>query len=193
MLSGLRVRLTVGLVALVAVGAALLWLDHGTDVAENPAYDAIVAAHSRALAARRDSTREEVATADSAVTRTLVRYHTIRDTLNIHDTAQVKVFVKVAAGLADSVQTLQRTIADDRRATNDLLADKDIQIARAKLQPPRLTVSVSGLYDPLAQIPAASLDGEFRITANVSAVARVEQRFAPGEKPRVYVGGRVKV
>lgn len=83
--------------------------------ADNPAYDALAAAHSRKMAADAVALGEaQVALRAAAdhVHRDVVRYSQIRDTLNIHDTLQVIVFRERADSLkrscADAVESCDR-------------------------------------------------------------------------------------
>lgn len=93
-----RLALYCGLVFAGLVLAALV-LRPAPASLDNPAYDALVRAHSRKLAAQAvalDSARVALTEQQTTVTRTVTKYRAIRDTLNIHDTVQVKVFVAQA-------------------------------------------------------------------------------------------------
>lgn len=116
----------------------------------------------------------------------------IRDTLLVHltDTLEVKRFIaKTDTVLA--ADSLALRAADVALAAKDsALATQGRELAIA-LRPhiaPRLQISASALYDPIAAIPVASTSGSLRIIGTLSLTARAEQRFAPGEKPRGYLG-----
>lgn len=202
MSTGLRVRLALAGFLCLAVGASC-FLTRGTD--EREACDAACIALGRAT----KHAREDRDTARAVAVALEHRYATKREQASAAVAAVSKATTckdsNSALVVAVAKQDTALTTADSAMRAHDaertaddalvfaLTNERDAWRARALVQPPRLAVYVAGLYDPLAQIPAASLDGEFRITANLSAIARVEQRFAPGERPRVYVGGRVKV
>lgn len=107
------------------------------------------------------------------------------------------VAVQQQGDVLTNADTMLAAFQREREASDRLLyateLERDTYKARLAVKPPRVALYVSGLYDPLAGVPAASLDGEVRITERLSVVGRVEQRVMVGEKPRVYVGGRVKV
>lgn len=109
---------------------------------------------------------------------------------DIHDSA------KVVRAIADADATIAAkdtalALADTALVTAKAVTDsvrKELALALRPHYPPRLSGSASGLYDPLAQVPAASLGVNLRVIGRVSLTARADQRFAPGEKPRGYVG-----
>jgi hypothetical protein len=79
-----------------------------------------------------------------------------------------------------------RALAGDR-----LVASVRAELAIAERPPPRLSFAAEALYDPIAQTPAAALEVSARLAGPVSLVARAEQRFATGQRPRGYLGARV--
>lgn len=145
---------------------------------------AVAVAAEKSYAPKRESAKQAVAAIASAPTP--------RDSIAALVTAVAKQDTALVA--ADSVvATHKEERAADDRLARQLEIERDMWKARANLRPPRFGASVSGLYDLLAQIPAASVDAEFRLLGNVSVIARAEQRFAPGAKPRLYVGGKVRL
>jgi hypothetical protein len=67
----------------------------------------------------------------------------------------------------------------------------ELHDAWKKARPPRVTAEASVLYEPIAQIPVARLGAGVRLFSDVRLMAEGEQRFVPGEAPRVRVGVRI--
>lgn len=104
--------------------------------AENPAYDALVAALNRKMAGDSvalDSARVALATAHASVTRTVTRYQALRDTLNIHDTLQVIVFRDRADSLKRSCTQLDNSCERLRVRADSVIADVTLDRNRWKL------------------------------------------------------------
>lgn len=189
---GLLVTGCVGLVGVHALGV-VRWPD-GSD----PYAAALIRAHTRKMAADQDSlaaARARLAQAGGTVVRTITRYRTLRDTLNLHDTTQVKVFVDradaVAGSCTDFLSKCEQYRQHAETVIADLTLDRDAWKAKADAPDPRLHVGADALYDVLSSTPTAAADASVRVVRGFSLVVRGEQRFAPGERPRLYVGGRV--
>lgn len=111
------------------------------------------------------------------------------------DIASLPVFVRAAdnAIAADSVHQAAATkLQAESDSLIEALRDERDLWQKAKIfKPPRVTSSVAALYDPMAAVPLASAETSLRLTARLSMMARADQRFAPGERPRGYVGLRL--
>jgi hypothetical protein len=150
-----------------------------------------------------DDERLHVRASAETVTVTRTAYHHLRDTIMLYPVT-----------MADTVAAVKALPVIVRRADDALRADSVHQLAATKLQaesdslvealrderdllrtakvykPPRLTSSVDVLYDPLAQVPGASAGVAVRLFGAWSAIARADERFSTGEKPRGYLGAR---
>jgi hypothetical protein len=145
--------------------------------------------------------RLHVAATAETVTVTRTAYRNVRDTI-----------VLAPLTLADTVKDIRALPELVRTADNALAADSAHQAAATKLQSesdslveaqrseldlwrkakvitlPRVTRSVAALYDAIAATPMASAQISVRTIGTVDLVARADQRFGVGEKPRLYVG-----
>ena len=104
---------------------------------ENPAYDAIVVALNRRIAADAvalDAARKALAEQQSAVRTSLVRYAVIRDTLVITDTASVKVFVAQADSVVRSCRQLSESCDQFRVRADSSLAGLSLDRDRWRLE-----------------------------------------------------------
>jgi hypothetical protein len=115
-------------------------------------------------------------------------YRRARAQLVITDTVQVRsTFLKADVALAKDSATLAS-------ATSLIAGHVELEgrlrdeLAIARRAPRRLSESAALLYDPLAQVPAIATQVQLRVAGGWSAIARAEQRFAPGERPRGYLG-----
>jgi hypothetical protein len=148
--------------------------------------------------------RLHVTASAETVTVTRTAYHQLRDTLVLYPVTP-----------ADTVKAVQALPVLVQRADDALRADSIHQVAATKLQaeidslvealrderdvlraaklyrPPRLTRTAAALYDPIAQTSAVSAQLAVRVVGSVSLVARADQRFSVGEKPRAYLGASV--
>ena len=113
---------------LLVLGMGLLagvvrWRSGGP--AENPAYDALSKAHTRRMAADSvalDSARRELAKAQAKTLKAVASIKVLRDTLNIHDTVQVKVFVERADSVVRSCSELSDACERFRVRSDSLVA-----------------------------------------------------------------------
>jgi hypothetical protein len=125
--------------------------------------------------------RLHVTASAETVTVTRTAYHQLRDTLVLYPVTP-----------ADTVKAVQALPVLVQRADDALRADSIHQVAATKLyRPPRLTRTAAALYDPIAQTSAVSAQLAVRVVGSVSLVARADQRFSVGEKPRAYLGASV--
>jgi len=152
----------------------------------------LAVAHERTLVAQRVVVRVDTLLRDAKVrtAKADTVYLRARDTVLQHltDTVLVKSAL-LAADSAIAQGALTIAAADSAIAARDtLVARVRAELAVALRPAPRLSVRASALYDPLAQIPAASGELSFRLIARTSATAVCSQRFAPGERPRCYLG-----
>jgi hypothetical protein len=87
---------------------------------------------------------------------------------------------------ADSVHQANATKlqAEGDSLIQALHDERDLWQKAKVFTPPRLTSAVAVLYEPITRIPAVSAETSLRLTENVSAIARADQPFAPGEAPR---------
>ena len=199
----------VSLLAVVVAGCLAVWGmdEHNARVRAQARF----ADSARVAAVRTAILEQKVADAESAlhasaetVTVRRTSYHTIRDTLilqprtsadTVHDIAMLPTFVRAAddALAADSVH--QATAATVQHAADSLIfalrTERDLWKGAKQFTPPRVTSTVTALYDPIAQTPAGSAQLTVRTFGKVSLVARADQRFAVSEKPRLYLGASV--
>lgn len=122
------------------------------------------------------------------LSRALTRYREVTDTVRLTDT----VWVKAALAAADTTIracTAAVSSCSMALAARDSLAARirdELKIARRPA--PRLAGRAVALYEPLTATPAASIEGTARVLGRLSLIARADQRFAVGERPRMYVG-----
>lgn len=121
----LRPRLP--LLGLVAVGVCVaLWVGRTPDPLDNPAFDALARAHGRKMAADAaalDSATHRVARDTVRVRSVIAHYDTLRDTLNIHDTVQVKVIVAKADSVVRACSDLVLSCVARSRIADSVIAD----------------------------------------------------------------------
>lgn len=120
-------------------------------------------------------------------------YRTLRDTVRLTDTVQVKVALSRADTALARADTALAAAAVTLWARDSLAARLRDELAIARRPAPRLAGRALALYDPITVTPAASLEGTARVLGRVSLVARADQRFAAGERPRMYVGVSITV
>lgn len=128
---------------------------------------------------RRDTVRYRAAATE---------YRTLRDTLTLSDTVQVRVALDLADTALARADTALAAAAVTIRARDSLAARLRDELAIARRPAPRFAGRALALYEPITATPAASIEGTMRLVGRVSLVARADQRFAPGEAPRVGVG-----
>jgi hypothetical protein len=115
-------------------------------------------------------------------------YRQARAQLVITDTVQVRsTFLKADVALAKDSATLA-SATSLIAAHVELEAAQGVELAIARQPAPRLSGSVAALYDPFAHVPALAAQGQLRVAGGWSTIARAEQRFASGERPRGYLG-----
>lgn len=138
----------------------------------------------RQLTAARDSA-EVVRKVDSVeVVKWAVRTKTLTDTIDIHDTVQVKQLVQVAIGLRAAALTSVASASGASVAATNLIA---------ALKPPRFTGFVEAAKDVQRPDLRIAADVQLRITGDWHAFARAEQTIAPNDnRSHLYVGGRYR-
>jgi hypothetical protein len=158
--------------------------------------DQAVAHEQTAVATLAAAKAETVFVAEKAVAAAArVEYRAVTVERRIHDT----VWVASALAKADTViqlDALALTAADSVIGSQQRVASSlrtELSLALVPHPAPRLALVASALYDPLAAIPAASADVSLRIIGSLSLMVRGEQRFTPGEKPRLYAGLSVRL
>ena len=130
---------------LVGLGILLVLLAvrSPSDPLDNPAFDALSRAHSRKMAAQAvalDSARTQVVHDTVRVAFAVHEYRTLRDSLRITDTVQVKVFVAKADSVVRSCTALVESCALFRVRAESSLAgltlDRDVWKAVAESRKP---------------------------------------------------------
>lgn len=108
--------------------------------------------------------------------------------------AQLPELVAAGDALADSAAVLQdaaaaaRTTADSTiRAHQRVIATQDSLIALLRYRP-RLAGAGALLFDPLARVPATSVQASVRVVGDWSVLTRVDYRLVAGATPFLYVG-----
>ena len=199
----------VSLVAVVVAGCLAIW---GMDE-----HDARVRAtarfqdSARVAAVRTAILEQKVVDAESAVhasaetvTVKRVAYRTVRDTLilkpathadTVHDIAMLPTFVRAAddALAADSMHQA-KALKFQNEADSLIFAlrtERDLWKGAKQFTPPRVTSTLTALYEPLTGVPSGSAQLTVRAFGPFSVVARADQRVAIGEKPRVGLGASV--
>lgn len=127
-------RLRPYLIAAAFLGVIALWLHSRREVDySNDAYDALAKVYNRRMVADSlalDSARVQLSAKSEQVTRDVVKYRTIRDSFDIHDTAQVIVFRDRADSLVRSCMELQPAaalvVSDCAAAQSSLRIDRDL-------------------------------------------------------------------
>lgn len=120
---------------------------------------------------------------------------TLRDTIHITDTLEVKRFIarvdtalvkdSMALAAADTVIAAGHAVESGLRA--------ELALALRPHPTSRLSLVLTGLYDPVAHTPLASASAGFRVIGNVSLVAVAFQRVEIGASPRVFFGVSVRL
>lgn len=184
--------------AVVALSYSLWSERHGAPLTAQQAV-----AHAATVSGEQEAARIDTVFGKAKVVMVAARvdYAPIRDSLRrlLADslTANQPVPAPIVRAALAKVDTVLRSDSLALFAAEKLVAAKDtvisrkdaeLKLAQDRLIPPRLSGAASALYDPLSAAPAASVQGGFRVIGNVSLIARGDQRFAPGEKPRGYVG-----
>ncbi len=127
-------RLRPYLVGAAFLGVLLLWMHERRQVDySNDAYDALAKVYNRRMVADSlalDSARAQLSVKTREVTRDVYKYRTLRDTLNIHDTIQVKQFVERANAMERSCSDLQASaslfVSRCDSAQSSLRIDRDL-------------------------------------------------------------------
>jgi len=127
-------RLRPYLVGAAFLGVLALWLHSRREVDySNDAYDALARLYNRRMIAdslQLDSARVQLAAKSAQVTRDIVRYRTIRDSLVITDTIQVKQFVERADSVVRNCTALQSSaslfVSRCDSAQQSLRIDRDL-------------------------------------------------------------------
>ncbi len=127
-------RLRPYLIGAAFLGVLVLWLHERRAVDySNDAYDALAKVYNRRMVADSlalDSARVQLSVKTIQVTHDVYRYHTLRDTLNIHDTVQVAAFVQRADSVVRSCQELQNSasffVSRCDSAQSSLRIDRDL-------------------------------------------------------------------
>jgi hypothetical protein len=105
------------------------------------------------------------------------------------------VFLRATDSATAACTEYQMSCEERGRIADSLIAALHRQVSllehAPQWKPPRWSAEADVLFDPISVTPATSGALAFRLGAGVSALARIEQRFAPGERPRVYLGGRL--
>lgn len=126
------VRLLLGLLVLLALRAIT---PSGGD--DNPAYDALVRAHTRKMATDSvalDSARQALRQSSARTLTSVTRYLRFRDTVNIHDTTQIKVFVERADSVVKSCSELAESCDRFRVRADSVIAGLRLDRERLRLQ-----------------------------------------------------------
>lgn len=197
------------LIGLIVTACVASWgMDqHNARVASDALFTAKaheLAIRTTFLEAQVSDARLHVAASAETVTFTRTAYRSVRDTivlapLTLADTVKdIKALPSLvrtadAALAADSMHQAEATkLQAESDSLIEALRDERDLWQKAKIfKPPRVTSAVAALYDPMAAIPMASAETSLRLTARLSVMARADQRFAPGERPRGYLGLRL--
>lgn len=153
------------------------------------------------LEARVSDAANHVKASAETVTVKRTSYRTLRDTITLYpvtpaDTAKAVAALPEIVNRADDAlhaDSVHQANATKLQAESDSLVgalrtERDLWRKAKVFSPPRVTSVVAVLYEPVGHVPAASAQTSFRLTERLSAIARADQRFAPGEPPRAAVG-----
>lgn len=149
--------LVTGCVGLYAVGV-VRWSPDGPD----PYASAIIRAHTRKMAADAQALREARAAVvhDSVtVTRTVARYHTVRDTTRLTDTVWVKQMLAAGDSVVRSCTELQSSCALFRVRADSVIADLQTENDALTAEVKALHPSRVGRLWNQVKVPAAFLAG----------------------------------
>jgi len=182
--------IAVALVALV-MGASW-WLEHRTQ----PATPEMVAAAKRDTVLVHDAAKAETVyvAGKAAATITRIEYRTIRDSAlhNLADTMLTKrAFAKADTAFVHDTVTLVAadTVLERQKAVTSQVRE-ELAIALRPHPAPRMTTTITGLWDPLAGVPAGSAQVAARLIGPIALLARIDQRVVAGEKAQFYVGAQ---
>lgn len=137
---------------------------------------------------------ERVTRAGTVVTKTVTRYRTLRDTIEMEraqsdgHVPHLPAFLHASDSVVAACTQYQTTCEEYRRVTDSLVASLRRVFAVHEQRMPRVALSGAALYDPIRQVPAMDAEVGVRVVAGFSVVARAEERL--GETPRLYVGVR---
>ena len=192
MLSGARLAGLVAAIIALAFGASLLWEHRPAAPSAEMAVAAKVDTITQILAAKAETVYVE-ARASAAASRASVR--TLRDTLRITDTLEVKAFVaRVDTALVkDSVALAKADTAISAEKAVTAAVRTELAIALRPHPAKRLGLVITGLYDPVNHVPLASAALGLRIIGNVSLVGVAFQRVEIGQSPKVFFGMSVRM
>lgn len=173
----------------VPVAILLLWLAWSAWHNRGGGGDARAAAHATAVATKEVARTDTIYRHDTVAYRVAAAsFRALRDTLRITDTVQVRTALNRAESALGRCDSTMVSGPATIRARDTLVVKVHDQLVIAERGTSRFGTRASALYDPIAKIPTAAVEGSFRITAKLSAIARVDQRFAPGEHPRAGLG-----
>ena len=196
----------VSLLAVVVAGCLAIWGmdEHDARVRAQARFadSARVAAIRTAILEQKVSDAESALHA-SAETVTVRRtdYRRVRDTLylnpathadTVHDIAMLPTFVRAADDALAADSAHQATAATFQHAADSLIValrtERDLWKGAKQFTPPRVTSTLTALYEPLTGVPSGSAQLTVRAFGPFSVVARADQRVAIGEKPRLGAG-----
>jgi hypothetical protein len=149
-------------------------------------------AHAHTQAAESVAARAETVfverQAAAAAARVIYRHDLV--TKHLTDTVWVKqtlahadtVITRDSVALVAAIHTViaERGVSDSVR--------KELALALKPHYAPRFSGVAQGLYEPMTQVPVATVSGNFRVIGNLSLTTQYHQRFTPGEKPRFSAG-----
>ena len=191
-MTGARLAGIVAAIIVLAFAASLLWEHRPPAPSAAMAVAAKVDTITQLIAAKAE-TVYVAAAASAQGSRASVR--TLRDTLRITDTLEVKAFVaRVDTALVKDSVALARAdtvIAAEKAVTAAVRTE--LAIALRPHPAPRMGVTLTGLYDPTTSTPLASAAVGFRVISKVSLVAVAFQRVELGQSPHVYFGVSVRM
>ena len=187
-----RRTIALAVVALLALFVFSWWREHRPAPSEAQQ----IAHQVTAAAVEKEARVETLYVAEKAASvsaRASVR--TFRDTLRITDTLEVKRFVarvdtalvkdSLAIAAADTVIAAGHAVEAGLRT--------ELALALRPRPAKRLSLVLTGLYDPITHTPLASASAGLRIIGSVSLVGVAFQKVQLGETPRVFFGLSVRL
>lgn len=141
----------------------LLWPSHSDT---DPYAQAIIAAHTRKMAADAQDLREArtaLARADTSATRTIVRYRAVRgiagDTVRLTDTVWIKALIASSDSVVKSCTDLQESCARFRVRADSVIAGLHVENAALAAQVKALHPSRVGTLWNRVKVPLAFVAG----------------------------------
>ena len=188
-MTGARLAGIVAVIVALAFGVSL-WLERQPPA---PSVELAVAAKVDTIRVQQAAQKETVYVAAKASgVKARASFAAVRDSAlaNVRDTALViRALAKADTAIVHDTVTI--AAADTALAAQQSVTAavrNELAIALRPHPAKRLTLDLTGLYDPIGAAPLAMAAAGVRVIGSLSLQAVVMQRVSIGESPHVYVG-----